>query len=154
MQGLRKVSPDVKTVAILRADQQGALPADPSLIRKSDLGDDDLRQHYQSAALLLLPLRDVTASNAILEALACGLPIVISDVGGARDYVDESCGFLCKNASEMIEAAALLLRDPDLNSRMRIAARQKALTVRMARCGGAAGGSVPARIRLYAVLIT
>ncbi len=50
------------------------------------LSDEQLRSLYQASSLLLLPLRDSGANTAIVEALASGLPIVTTDVGGIRDY--------------------------------------------------------------------
>lgn len=50
------------------------------------LSDDELRRLYQSSYLLLLPLQHAGVCNAIVEALACGLPVVTTDVGGVRDY--------------------------------------------------------------------
>jgi glycosyltransferase involved in cell wall biosynthesis len=39
---------------------------------------------------LLLPLLDSTANNGLLEGMACGLPVIITDVGGVRDYAKEN----------------------------------------------------------------
>jgi glycosyltransferase involved in cell wall biosynthesis len=50
------------------------------------LTDEELRYLYQRSYLLLLPMDYVGASNAIVEALACGLPIVSTGVGGISDY--------------------------------------------------------------------
>ncbi len=50
------------------------------------VSDRELLQHYQRATLLLLPLRAAGANNALVEALACGLPVVATDTGGVRDY--------------------------------------------------------------------
>jgi glycosyltransferase involved in cell wall biosynthesis len=50
------------------------------------LSDLQLRELYRSAHLLLLPMNDSGANTAVIEALACGLPIVTTDVGGIRDY--------------------------------------------------------------------
>jgi glycosyltransferase involved in cell wall biosynthesis len=55
----------------------------------SDLTDEDLRRVYRQSDLLLLPLRDSTANNGLLEGMACGLPVIITDVGGVRNYANE-----------------------------------------------------------------
>ena len=49
--------------------------------------DTALRDLYRRAHLLFLPLVDATANNSVLEAMACGLPMVVSKVGGVADYV-------------------------------------------------------------------
>ena len=50
------------------------------------ISDLALRDIYQHASMLFLPMRASGANNAIVEALASGLPIVTNDVGGIRDY--------------------------------------------------------------------
>ena len=54
------------------------------------LSDEQLRDLYRRSTLLLLPMLDATANNAILEAQACGIPIVSTDVRGVAAYVDPS----------------------------------------------------------------
>jgi glycosyltransferase involved in cell wall biosynthesis len=74
----------------------------------ADLGVDQLCRLYQRAEVLLLPLIDATANNAIGEALASGLPIVASKTGGAVDYVPEGAGTLCPRGDAAAHASAAI----------------------------------------------
>jgi glycosyltransferase involved in cell wall biosynthesis len=69
-------------------------------------------------------------SNAILEAQACGLPVVATHVGGNPDLVDHACGTLvpARDSDAMAEAIITLLRDPDLRKRMGAAARSRVVS--------------------------
>ncbi|MEJ7925408.1 glycosyltransferase [Sphingobium sp. AN641] len=48
----------------------------------------DLPGLYAAADVMALPSASEGLANAWVEALACGTPVVISDVGGARELVD------------------------------------------------------------------
>jgi glycosyltransferase involved in cell wall biosynthesis len=54
------------------------------------LTDEELRQRIASSYLLLLPMNNSGANTAVVEALACGTPVVTTDVGGIRDYGGET----------------------------------------------------------------
>jgi glycosyltransferase involved in cell wall biosynthesis len=66
-------------------------------------------------------------SNAILEAQACGLPVVATAVGGNPDLVDEACGILvaARDPEAQGKAIAALLNDPARRERMGTAARNR-----------------------------
>jgi glycosyltransferase involved in cell wall biosynthesis len=83
---------------------------------------------YQKAQFALLPLKDATANNSLMEALACGLPVIATDVGGTRDYLSEDCGVLVPpEAREMyVKHLIGMIQDPHLRSRMGKAARGRA----------------------------
>jgi glycosyltransferase involved in cell wall biosynthesis len=58
----------------------------PAVRWHQGLSDEQLRALYQNAAAMLMPMDDSGANNAILEALACGVPVITTDVGGIRSY--------------------------------------------------------------------
>ena len=55
-----------------------------------------------------------------VEALASGLPVVTSDLGGAREIVDETCGLLVtpQDAAGLAAALGRLITDAELRGRM------------------------------------
>ena len=93
------------------------------------LDDEELRGLYQTANLAVLPFKDATANTALLEAMACGLPVVTTDVGGVRGYLGDEAGILCEAGRPEALAGGILrvLDDPSLASRMSRASRERAL---------------------------
>ncbi|QFT77386.1 glycosyltransferase [Erythrobacter sp. THAF29] len=87
--------------------------------------DHDLLPLILSAAdVMVLPTSNEGLANAWVEALACGTPVVTSDVGGAREIItDDVAGRLLEEPSAEAVAAAVntvLNAPPD---RMEVAAR-------------------------------
>lgn len=81
--------------------QLSKLAACKNTFMHCDLTDEDLRNIYQQSDIFLMPLIDCTANNGILEAMACGLPIVTTPVGGIYDYVTKDFAFLSNDAQKM-----------------------------------------------------
>ena len=88
--------------------------------------DQELLTLYQTADMLVLPLSDCTANNSLLEGMACGLPVVASDVGSIRDYLDPSAGMLVPPAdpNALANAVGTLAASQTLRSTMGKAALQ------------------------------
>lgn len=67
--------------------------------------------------------------NVVIEAMAAGLPVVATDVGGARELFDSGQeGFLVRpgNVDDLVYYGGALLRDADLRRTMGQAARVRA----------------------------
>jgi glycosyltransferase involved in cell wall biosynthesis len=99
------------------------------------VSEERLIQFYREADALLLPVLDATATNATLEALACGTPVISSSIGGMPDYVDESCGWLFKNGdvNRIFDLINNICEQPEIARSHRVPARNKALGFSWAR---------------------
>jgi glycosyltransferase involved in cell wall biosynthesis len=95
----------------------------------SGISEDELIGLYQQADTLLVPVVDSTANNAVLEALACGTPVISNAVGGIPDYVDETCGWLFDKGeiSGIVALIDQLCSDRGTASTLRESARLKSL---------------------------
>ncbi len=89
---------------------------------------DDVRPFLQAADLFVLPSRSEGISLALLEAMATGLPIVATDVGGNREVIPvEGTGTLVapERPDQLAAAMVTLLLDPELASAKGAAARRE-----------------------------
>jgi glycosyltransferase involved in cell wall biosynthesis len=121
--------PHTQFVAVTSPRSFEYIGSHPNLTLRSGISESELRDLYRSAALMLLPLKDATANNAILESMACGLPIVVSEVGAIRDYVSPKCAILIPpfDSRGMAESVLHLLDDPLERQRMSEQSREQAL---------------------------
>ncbi|HVO91163.1 MAG TPA: TIGR03088 family PEP-CTERM/XrtA system glycosyltransferase [Casimicrobiaceae bacterium] len=81
--------------------------------------------------IFALPSRAEGISNTILEAMACGVPVVATDVGGNAELVAVAqSGDLVppRNPAALADSIARLARDKALRMRMGAAARASAVT--------------------------
>ncbi len=95
---------------------------------RQGLDDDQLRELYQRSTIMILPLLDSTANNALLEAMACGLPTVVTAVGGVLDYCDDGSAVLVEpgEPEQMVQGAVGLLSDKARYIGISTAARKRA----------------------------
>lgn len=67
---------------------------------------DDLPHYLQEADIFVLPSFNEGMSNSVLEAMACGLPIITTDTGGSKELVRDN-GFIVDKASEIALKSAI-----------------------------------------------
>jgi glycosyltransferase involved in cell wall biosynthesis len=85
---------------------------------------------YQEASLFILPSLNEGMSNAMLEALSSGLPLLATDTGGTKEILEDGeNGFIIKmkNASDIAEKIKKLMDDSELREKMAEISRKKAL---------------------------
>ena len=88
----------------------------------------------ESSHLLLMPADPAPGTaveghpGVILEALALGLPVAATRVGGIGEILDASCGILVDPGDEtgLLEAIRVLAEDPEHYQRLRHGARARA----------------------------
>jgi glycosyltransferase involved in cell wall biosynthesis len=98
----------------------------------------DLPLWLGAADVFVLPSLSEGMSNAMLEALACGLPLVVADLDFNRDFLDDaSAQFIDPLDVEAIASAIQYCMDPLNNARMRSQCRaqseQFSVTQRVSR---------------------
>jgi len=89
----------------------------------------DVEQAFSQIDVLVAASRRESSSNAVLEAMARGIPCIVSDAGGLPELVDGGRAGLVVEAgdSESLSGSMLrLLRDPDLRRRLGLAGLARA----------------------------
>ena len=93
------------------------------------LDDEDLVRMYQESDVLFIPFLSATANNVLLEGIACGLPVVSSDLPALKAYLPGKEAILVKDNNHELLASALLglHLNRDRLVEMGIQARQRSL---------------------------
>lgn len=94
------------------------------------LDEDELAEAYRAAAVFVLPSTNDSFPLVITEAMASGLPVISTRVGGIPTLVDDEIDGLLvdpPDAGALSEALKRILIDKDLAVRMGAAGRHKAV---------------------------
>lgn len=89
--------------------------------------EDDVHTWFEWAHALMLPYRHIDQSGVVFQALRYGLPVIATDVGSLRNYVDETVGLICAPDSPTALAEALQVFESRRSAYTREAIRQRAL---------------------------
>jgi glycosyltransferase involved in cell wall biosynthesis len=77
---------------------------------------EEMPGYYQSANVVVSILNNDSMPNCMIEAMACGVPVVLSDTPPYREWVTNGVnGFLCPSRDSVACASRIveILRDPD-----------------------------------------
>lgn len=100
-----------------------------NIVIHKNISDRELLDLYQQANLLFMPFKDATANNAILEGMACGLPVLTTDLIATREYVKDADAFFVENNNidEFRRHIIAAARDSGKNSLYGEQSRRRAL---------------------------
>lgn len=120
---------DGEEAAPLRAQVAAAGLADRVLFAGRVDDERDTAGIVRASDLVLLPSWTEALPTTLIEAAACGVPVVATDVGGVAEVVDDGVtGLLVPpgQAAPLAAAVASLLADPERRAAMGRAAQQRA----------------------------
>jgi teichuronic acid biosynthesis glycosyltransferase TuaC len=109
-------------------------PKGPQVLYQGVVPHEEVPLWLSAADVFVLPTIDEGCSNAILEALACGLPIVSSDRPFNHSIVDEQTAILVDplDVSAIGHAIAALIGNPTRREAMGQAALERSRSFRLA----------------------
>jgi glycosyltransferase involved in cell wall biosynthesis len=90
------------------------------------LDQKELAQYYAASDIFVFPSTTDTFGNVIIEALASGLPVIVSDMGGPKENMEhEVTGLITKSldSKDLYLAMKRLVEDDSLRRKMSEAAR-------------------------------
>ncbi len=129
--GVQKVAKAVNEIDDVYAIFIGTGPDEPkcrNILFKGRVKNEELSKYLNAADVFVLPTLAEGCSNAIVEALACGLPIISSNRAFNLDILDESCSILIDPESQnaVTGTIELLKRDSILLKKMAVGSAKKA----------------------------
>ncbi len=102
----------------------------PDAIFAGYLKGEKLATAYASADIFVFPSTTDTFGNVIIEAQASGLPVIVSDLGGPKELVENGVtGLITKarDVDDLERAISLLVSDEEMRKQMGQRARQSVL---------------------------
>lgn len=108
---------NVKGIFIGRGSQK---PTGNNVLHEGPVLNRDLPMWLNAADLFVLPTQNEGHCNAINEAMACGLPIISSDIPEIRDQVSEDSGILVNPnyQVQLVKAISKVIEDSALRERL------------------------------------
>ena len=88
---------------------------------------ENLPSYYQKASIFVLPSLYEGMSNSILEAMACGLPIITTNTGGTQELIHDNGIIIKKKSSSDIRKAITTMLKNNLVKEMSNNSRKSAL---------------------------
>lgn len=102
----------------------------PEAIFLGYLTGEKLAKAYASADIFVFPSTTDTFGNVVIEAQASGLPVIVSDLGGPKELVDDGVDGLvtkARDVDDVARAITLLAANQGMRTQMGKKARQRVI---------------------------
>ena len=104
-------------------DEQARAEKLTNVTFEGSLKPDALREQYRQADIFLFPSRWEGSPKVILEAAACGLPVIARNDYRPETALDGQTGYLGSSDDELLECLAKLIASPEVRQDMGRASR-------------------------------
>jgi len=117
---LAEAADGIPGVSVAFAGSGDLMPSMKNCIHRGKVKPDDIPDFLSAADTFVLPTINEGCSNAIVEAMACGLPIISSDMPFNRDILDQDNAILINplDIRQIRAAIVTLFENPELRERM------------------------------------
>jgi glycosyltransferase involved in cell wall biosynthesis len=125
MRIVREKAPRLKLILVSKAPTSGP----DNVIVKHGITDEELLGYYRRSSFMILPLVDLVASNAMLEAMACGVPVICPNFQSARFYMGNvPTTYDPGNANDLADKIIWLYENDDERRKLGSEMRERAQT--------------------------
>jgi glycosyltransferase involved in cell wall biosynthesis len=125
---LEKAIDNINDVYFICAGSGKSQPKSKKCLIARPWDNSDLVDFYNSLDIFVLPTLNEGCCNAIIEAMACGIPIISSNLSFNFDILDDTNSIMVDptNIEEIEKSIILLKNDESLRHKLRIGSIEKA----------------------------